>query len=208
MNFGGQTNGELSLDNVKFTKSGSFGGPILFVGRRIAVSSCTMVDMDTSDLQKFLYIVAAQIRITGNTFETTLLNNYTNSRVISFSTLANPEALDCSGNTFLNKGAGTLSRWIHSDFPIQARSFVGNQFIGLVSLVFDANIANFRNIIDSSEGYNLWSKPAPAAPAGGLYTVGDIVWNTGITNAAGQAVGFVCVVGGTPGTWRPFGVTV
>lgn len=39
------------------------------------------------------------------------------------------------------------------------------------------------------------------------WDVGDIAWNTGITNASGQAVGWVCVVAGTPGTWRAFGVT-
>lgn len=47
-----------------------------------------------------------------------------------------------------------------------------------------------------------------AAPTTGTYVQGDIVWNEAPTNAAGQAIGWVCVVGGTPGTWRAFGVTV
>jgi hypothetical protein len=46
-----------------------------------------------------------------------------------------------------------------------------------------------------------------AAPATGTYLQGDIVWNSAPSNAAGQPIGWVCVVGGTPGTWRTFGVT-
>jgi len=43
-----------------------------------------------------------------------------------------------------------------------------------------------------------------SAPALGTWQQGDIVFNTGAT-AEGK-VGWVCVSGGTPGTWKPFGV--
>jgi hypothetical protein len=46
-----------------------------------------------------------------------------------------------------------------------------------------------------------------AAPTTGAHTVGEIVFNSTPSNAAGQPIGWVCVVAGTPGTWRPFGVT-
>jgi len=48
---------------------------------------------------------------------------------------------------------------------------------------------------------------ASVPPAAGAHTVGEIVYNSSPSNAAGQPIGWVCVVAGTPGTWRSFGVT-
>jgi hypothetical protein len=42
-----------------------------------------------------------------------------------------------------------------------------------------------------------------AAPSTGNYAAGDVVFNT--SASAGGYVGWVCVVGGTPGTWKTFG---
>lgn len=42
------------------------------------------------------------------------------------------------------------------------------------------------------------------APVSGSYSKGDIVWNE--EPRTGSPVGWVCVVSGTPGTWRPFGI--
>lgn len=44
---------------------------------------------------------------------------------------------------------------------------------------------------------------AAAAPTVGTWTAGDIVFNT--APAAGGKIGWVCTVGGTPGTWKPWG---
>jgi hypothetical protein len=208
-NSGLTTNGSLTIFNTTIDKIGAgAGGPIYFIGKSINVANCELYDLDTNDLQKFMLVVADQIKITVNTFRLTSLNDFTNSRIISFSNPTNPASLDCSGNTFLNLGVGTVSRWIHSDYGIQSRSFVNNKFIGASSLVFDTNISFYRNYTNGSQGYSGWQNYGTAAPASGNYAAGDIVWNVGITNAAGQAVGFVCVVGGTPGTWRSFGVTI
>jgi hypothetical protein len=46
-----------------------------------------------------------------------------------------------------------------------------------------------------------------APPTTDTYEQGDIFYNSAPSNAAGQPIGWVCVVSGTPGTWRPFGVT-
>lgn len=43
-----------------------------------------------------------------------------------------------------------------------------------------------------------------AAPSGGTWAQGDIVYNT--TPSAGGFIGWVCVSAGTPGTWKTFGV--
>ena len=45
--------------------------------------------------------------------------------------------------------------------------------------------------------------PGNAAPASGTYRQGDIIWNT--APSAGADIGWVCVTGGTPGTWKTFG---
>ena len=44
---------------------------------------------------------------------------------------------------------------------------------------------------------------ALAAPTAGTYTLGQIVWNA--EPASAEAVGWVCTVAGTPGTWKAFG---
>jgi hypothetical protein len=43
---------------------------------------------------------------------------------------------------------------------------------------------------------NYW---ANAIPSTGTYVLGDIVWNTAPSN--GQPIGWVCIAGGSPGTW-------
>ena len=42
------------------------------------------------------------------------------------------------------------------------------------------------------------------APRNGIYTKGDIVWNSE-PRPTGH-VGWVCIHNGTPGEWKPFGV--
>lgn len=44
---------------------------------------------------------------------------------------------------------------------------------------------------------------AAAAPTTGTYVQGDIIYNT--SPAASGFIGWVCVTGGTPGTWKTFG---
>lgn len=43
-----------------------------------------------------------------------------------------------------------------------------------------------------------------SAPTSGLYSKGDICWNT--NPEPGNYIGWVCVVDGTPGEWAPFGL--
>ena len=42
------------------------------------------------------------------------------------------------------------------------------------------------------------------APSAGNYNKGDICWN--VEPRTGQPIGWVCIVNGTPGEWRPFGI--
>lgn len=45
---------------------------------------------------------------------------------------------------------------------------------------------------------------AAAAPTAGTFAAGDIAYNTAPT--AGSTAGWICTVGGSPGTWKPFSV--
>ena len=44
---------------------------------------------------------------------------------------------------------------------------------------------------------------ATSSPTFGVYATGDICWNTSPTR--GGYIGWICIVGGTPGEWAPFG---
>ncbi|MDR2274113.1 MAG: hypothetical protein LBF27_24615 [Sphingobacterium sp.] len=43
-----------------------------------------------------------------------------------------------------------------------------------------------------------------AVPSDGTWVKGDIVYNLNVVD--GQSIGWQCQVGGTPGTWKPFGI--
>jgi len=45
-----------------------------------------------------------------------------------------------------------------------------------------------------------------SAPTNGVFATGDMCWNTAPTR--GGFVGWICIVGGTPGEWAPFGAIV
>ena len=57
--------------------------------------------------------------------------------------------------------------------------------------------------ISGSESANPFYTFSNAAPTSGTWKVGDIVYIQ--TPVAGGTIGWVCVTGGTPGTWKTFG---
>lgn len=66
-----------------------------------------------------------------------------------------------------------------------------NRIVSIVSIV-------------NTDGYmDQFYIESSAAPVGGIWKVGDIVWNT--APVAGGTIGFVCTTAGTPGTWKAFG---
>jgi len=78
----------------------------------------------------------------------------------------------------------TLRTFGRSVGPNDGALQIGTHWMG------NANNARFRDV-------------GVAAPASGEHAQGDIVWNR--DPAAGGTVGWVCVTGGTPGTWKSFG---
>lgn len=200
--------GNLTMLGVTMTPiAGGYGGPIWFQGDTLVMNDCRLTDCDTSDLQKFVLGIAKNYQMKDNRFVSNSVVTYTNARMVSFSNSTMPTSFDISGNSFVNNG-GAFSRAIHSDYPIQGGKAIDNIFLGGYTLPIDANLTSLRNQLVPNQGYGPTQTVSTVAPGAGTWSVGDIVWNSAVTNAAGQPVGFVCVAAGTPGTWRSFGVTV
>jgi hypothetical protein len=74
------------------------------------------------------------------------------------------------------------------------------------STIRDISTGRVRTQITAPAG-TAWRSQAYAehAPEEGAWQAGDIVYNT--RPLPGGSVGWICVVGGTPGTFRPFGQT-
>ena len=83
----------------------------------------------------------------------------------------------------------------------------GNICIGIINsssytVWVKHNVTSQVVAVESFEGRLL--PAATAAPAAGVYYVGDVVYNSGV--AAGEYIGWICTVAGEPGTWKGFGV--
>lgn len=88
----------------------------------------------------------------------------------------------------------------------------GNTYIsysgGSIMTILDANGVTCKTRVDTyrdgiiSNGKRIFWGTAP--PTTGAWNAGDIIYNNSPT--AGGKIGWVCVSGGTPGTWKAFGV--
>lgn len=68
------------------------------------------------------------------------------------------------------------------------------------------NSGRYTNVLASVDTQNSSSgtfSRSSAVPTTGTWSQGDLIWNS--LPSAGGAIGWVCVVAGTPGTWKPFG---
>lgn len=75
------------------------------------------------------------------------------------------------------------------------------------ALYADAGIAKKLRHIDGNDRTRQFNGnlhvPSATAPASETWTAGDVAWNSAVT--AGEPLGWICTVGGTPGTWVAFG---
>jgi hypothetical protein len=75
------------------------------------------------------------------------------------------------------------------------------QFSGYATSAGDAPWGTAR--VNFPQGFGLAGKKVysgTAAPTTGTYAQGDMVWNS--APAAGGTPGWMCVTGGSPGTWK------
>jgi hypothetical protein len=75
----------------------------------------------------------------------------------------------------------------------------GRVGIGVTSVESDVSLSVSGPVKIQNKKFEV----ASAVPESGTYNKGDIVWNENPT--AGTNIGWVCVLSGTPGQWKPFG---
>lgn len=67
---------------------------------------------------------------------------------------------------------------------------------------YSVNIGGSTVIMEQGNSWNGRRLQGTAPPVSGTFAVGDIVWNS--AQSYGAALGWVCIVAGTPGTWGAF----
>lgn len=103
------------------------------------------------------------------------------------------------------------TRFEGNTFDIYNSSIYPTLFQGCVNLsvIYNSTALNVNPVVidNCTDGAYLPIRSrtlyGPAAPNGGTWHQGDIVWLD--NSVAGNGVGFVCIGGGTPGTWARFG---
>jgi hypothetical protein len=105
--------------------------------------------------------------------------------------------LDPTGQTTYGNGAGG-SQFVMENTLLETTA--SNPFPGV-------SPDRRGNLIGGGTSVNTFFDPpvslGTSAPVAGLHVRGEKVWNTQPTS--GADIGWVCIVGGTPGTWQPFG---
>lgn len=109
-----------------------------------------------------------------------------------------PEFITVSGNSLLSNGQwGLLAEYL-------LNSNIGTNHCQLnTSGNISVSWSGLANELISRFVGPKKTSYSTAAPTTGTWEVGDIVWN--ISPAAAGKIGWVCVAGGTPGTWKAFG---
>jgi hypothetical protein len=79
-------------------------------------------------------------------------------------------------------------------------SFIGNKSNAATHLL----VASGTRKREHDNTWNSAVDYGTAAPTTGTYVVDDVRWNSAPT--AGNPLGWICTVAGTPGTWEPFGI--
>ena len=98
--------------------------------------------------------------------------------------------------TFERQGAGTVLSLRHAsdneDYGLEIQNTSGNPLVQIPA-VGPWNVYNGKKVV--------WR--TTTAPTTGTWTRGDIAWAT--NPSAGGPAGWICTVGGSPGTWVEFG---
>lgn len=131
----------------------------------------------------------------------TALNIFRNTLDVDGLAVTSMDIQSCSGKVYNNTFLGVpLAQAINASTPITAVYSYKNDFPDHATTNLTGTGITRLDVIKQTVG--------TAAPAAGFWSQGSICWNQTPGNAAGQPIGWVCVVAGTPGTWRVFGVTV
>ncbi len=173
--------GNFNINGGFFNSGGSLG-----TRERIIINGVNIKSVDTTFELKIAEIIVSNNFITGSNANTGIYAHsavagiFVNNIIDSFTTGISIQGDDqlAIGNVFLSC-TGNLS--------------TGADLRSTVHLNLGDGTANRAPIITNDWG----------APVVGTFLVGDIVFAT--VPVAGGTMGWVCVTGGTPGTWKTFG---
>jgi hypothetical protein len=84
---------------------------------------------------------------------------------------------------------------------LNLRQRITNEYNPEVMRAIMADIETFVNLL--AGGSIQCRGTSAAAPTTGSWARGDFLWNS--APSSGGLIGFVCVTGGTPGTWKTWG---
>lgn len=188
------------------------------IGANTVVSGCSIQQNSTAASNDGIRVYGApnNVSICGNVIDTARHGVHLNCTGIGVSV---------QGNTIRNIGqVGVLNAGVSGTFA-RAVSVTGNAFSSVTG--FSINNAgggefvasgnssdqsgtgtNFVNSLRNGNASNLTSTSpvvtfGAAAPVAGTWLRGDIVYR--VSPSAGGKIGWVCTLGGTPGTWKEFG---
>lgn len=204
---------------IKIGQSGTTGTPDtyqdleLYLNSIIGVSSAIQIQESTEDI-----VFTGSSRISSNTCR---LSGSARAVVwtnrIGSTAWASPAIFEFSGNN-LNSASSVAVIQISANSTGHKILFRNNQLSAPIEDLSGTyyNIPLGNTIKTGTQPWkggtqfrqNDSSLRATSIPTTGSWSVGDIVWNLSPTNSAGQPIGWVNVVDGIPGTWRPFGNTI
>ena len=141
---------------------------------------------------------------------------YHNIQIIGcyLATTATKYAIDISWNTGVGAGASRYSGTLRDNFYAGSNmtawlySEPANTALEFVRIMAQNNRCETTQLPIQDGTTRAYVAPllasyGNAAPGDGPWLLGDIVWNA--DPAATEYIGWVCVVAGTPGTWKGFG---
>jgi polygalacturonase len=160
-------------------------------GNNTVISNCYFKQSASA---KAANITAINVRAAGTT-GTKIINNTLDNCYRALETNIDNAEIEFSGNTCVNTGDLTV-RCFGTD--LTNLIFYGNKLDLGTNPTILGKIQRMGGILPMVIG------KSNVAPTDLTFAQGDMVFNSGAT--AGGKAGWICTAGGTPGTWKPFGV--
>lgn len=142
------------------------------------------------------------------TLDLHVIGNFVEASTASGITIENVRHLSLQGNTVkdvIDGGAsGQRGYRIGGTTGIAVGQIKNNTAIGTFTTgIYTIISAGILTAFEEGNSWNFQKGQANAIPTAGTWMRGSIIWNT--TPVASGTIGWICVVAGTPGTWKTFG---
>ena len=186
MGFFFQINPSVHIENCRAISTNDTGFNLL-ANQRLTFSSLTAINTSLTDTDRRAFAFG-QVNYGGNTFTTCYVDG-------DGLQIYDDQATPTGYRVYL---FGVTGFAITGDVGT-IRSFCRVALPNYVISTSGANMSVNRQVVHSGSQ----SSRGTAAPTGGYWRVGEIVWHS--SPAAGRNIGWVCTTEGNPGTWKTFG---